>query len=166
VDLEAIRDSTASLTQSVEKAVMVGITKYFEVGHIGSGDITEARVKEMIACAVATAIAGNTEELMKQFDNKFESLGSAFGEASGNTGSLDTSDHSPPNVRRMFEASENNIRNACGQNKRMDQLKWTTVVKKLRMQIKSNLTRVRELAEINLTRARELAEMSSDSEVD
>ena len=68
---------------------------------------------------------------------------------------LDTSDHSPQNVRRMFEASENDIRNACGKNKRMDQLKWTTVVKKLRMQIKSNLTR-----------ARELAEMSSDSEVD
>ena len=56
VDLEAIRDSTASLAQSVEKAVMVGITKYFEVRRIGSGDITEARVKEMIACAVATAI--------------------------------------------------------------------------------------------------------------
>jgi hypothetical protein len=55
---------------------------------------------------------------------------------------------------------------ACGQNKRMDQLKWTTVVKKLRMQMKSDLTRARELAEANLTRARELAEMSSDSEVD
>jgi hypothetical protein len=36
---------------------------------------------------------------------------------------LDTSDHSPQNVRRMFEASENDIRNACGKNKRMDQLK-------------------------------------------
>jgi hypothetical protein len=87
VDLEAIHDSTASLAQSVEKAVMVGITEYFEVWRIGSGDITEGRVKEMIACAVATAIAGNTEELiMKRFDNKLESLGSAFGEASGNNG--------------------------------------------------------------------------------
>jgi hypothetical protein len=44
---------------------------------------------------------------------------------------LDTSEHSPQNVRRMFEASENDIQNACGKNKRMDQLKWMTVVKKL-----------------------------------
>jgi hypothetical protein len=87
VDLEAIRDSTASLAQSVEKAVMVGITKYFDVWRIGGGEITEARVKEMIASAVATAITQNTEELMQQrFDNKLDSLGSAFGEASGNIG--------------------------------------------------------------------------------
>jgi hypothetical protein len=45
VDLEAIRDSTASLAQSVEKAVMVGITEYFDVWRIGGGEITEARVK-------------------------------------------------------------------------------------------------------------------------
>jgi hypothetical protein len=29
----------------------------------------------------------------------------------------------------MFEASENEIQNACGKNKQMDQLKWSTVVK-------------------------------------
>jgi hypothetical protein len=48
---------------------------------------------------------------------------------------LDTSNHSPQNVRRMFEASENAIRTACGKNKWMDQLKWSTVVKKLWQQI-------------------------------
>jgi hypothetical protein len=42
---------------------------------------------------------------------------------------LDTSDYSPQNVRIMFEASENEIRTACGKNKRMDQLKWLAVVK-------------------------------------
>jgi hypothetical protein len=84
VNLEAICDSTASLAQLVEKAVMVGITEYFDVWRIGSGDITEARVKEMILSAVATAITQNTEDLMKRFDNKLDSLGSTFGEASGN----------------------------------------------------------------------------------
>jgi hypothetical protein len=44
---------------------------------------------------------------------------------------LDTSHHSPQNVQRMFEASENEIRTACGKNKRMDQLKWITVMKNL-----------------------------------
>jgi hypothetical protein len=34
-------------------------------------------------------------------------------------------------VLKMFEALENEIRTACGKNKRMDQLKWPTVVKKL-----------------------------------
>jgi hypothetical protein len=37
VDLEAIWESTASLAESVEKAVMVGITEYFEVWQIGVG---------------------------------------------------------------------------------------------------------------------------------
>jgi hypothetical protein len=259
VDLEAICESTACLAQSVEIAVMVGITEYFEVRRIGSGDITEARVKEMIECAVATAITNNTEELIKRFDSCLDTLGGAFSEASGNTGrraagpsrstatfqlrtrggllsrlpdnfrfphstsydcwtqwnignlersipplrslvpkefqfidiipkeanerrgqpgkhrekrrpaskqysdlklfckflekaasdqGLDTSNNSPQNVRRMFEASENEIRTACGKNKRMDQMRWTTVVKKLRKQMK--------------TQARELAEMSSD----
>jgi hypothetical protein len=86
VNLEAIRDDTASLAESVEKAVMVGNTKYVDVRRIGSGDITEARVKEMISSAVATAISPNTEDLMKRFDNKLDSLRSAFGEASGNIG--------------------------------------------------------------------------------
>jgi hypothetical protein len=84
--LEALRESTASLAESVEKAMMVGITEYFEVWHIGGGEITEARVKEMIACAVATAITKNTDELMRRFDNKLDSLGDAFGQASGNSG--------------------------------------------------------------------------------
>jgi hypothetical protein len=61
---------------------------------------------------------------------------------------LETSNNSPQNVRRMFEASENEFRTACGKNKRMDQMRWTTVVKKLQKQMK--------------TRACELAEMSSD----
>jgi hypothetical protein len=43
---------------------------------------------------------------------------------------LDTSDYLSQNVRRMFEASENEIQTACGKNKRMDQLKWSTVLKK------------------------------------
>ena len=37
------------------------------------------------------------------------------------------------------------IQNACGKNKQMDQLKWWTIVKKLRRQIKANLAR--ELAQ-------------------
>jgi hypothetical protein len=85
VDLEASHESTASLAQSVEKAVMGAIMEYFDVWHIGGGEITEARVKEMIASAVATAITQNTEELMKKFDNNLDSCGSAFGETSGNT---------------------------------------------------------------------------------
>jgi hypothetical protein len=55
----------------------------------------------------------------------------------------------------MFEASENEIRTACGKNKRMDQLKWPTVVKKLPRQIKDNLAQERE---------RELASEVSDEE--
>ena len=86
VDLEAIWDSTSSLAESVEKAVLKGVTEYFEVRRIGGGEIAEARVKEMIASAVASAIEQNTEELMRRFDNKLDSLGDAFGEASGNTG--------------------------------------------------------------------------------
>jgi hypothetical protein len=31
-------------------------------------------------------------------------------------------------VLKMFEASENEIRTACGKTKRIDQLKWQTVV--------------------------------------
>jgi hypothetical protein len=83
--LEALWESTASLAELVEEAVMVGITEYFEVWLIGGGEITEARVKEMIACAVATALTKNTDELMRRFDNKLDSLGDAFGQASGNT---------------------------------------------------------------------------------
>jgi hypothetical protein len=86
VDLEAIHNSTASLAQLVEKAVMVGITEYFDVWRIGAREITEGRVKDMIASAVATAIRQNTEGLMEQFDNKLDSLGSAFGQASGSIG--------------------------------------------------------------------------------
>jgi hypothetical protein len=40
----------------------------------------------MIQTAVATAITENKEELIKQFDNKLDRLGRAFGEASGNSG--------------------------------------------------------------------------------
>ncbi len=49
----------------------------------------------------------------------------------------------------MFEASEHEIRMACGKNKRSDQLKWTTVV-------------VKKLQGHRKARASELAEMSSD----
>ncbi len=86
VDLEAICEATAGLAQLVEKAVMVGITEYFDVWRIGAGEITEGRVKDMVASAVATAIRQNTEGLMEQFDNKLDSLGSAFGQASGSIG--------------------------------------------------------------------------------
>jgi hypothetical protein len=211
----------------------------------------------MIASAVATAIRQNMEDLMQQFDYKLDSLGSAFGQASGTIGAwaagqlrqptatfqlqarggilswlpdnfhfphsssyncctqwnignlersilplrslvskefqvldiipkeanewhghtgkhktnqrpaakkysevkffftslekaaeqqgLDPSNCLPQNVWRMFEASENEIQNACGKNKQMDQLKWWTIVKKLRRQIKANLAR--ELAQ-------------------
>jgi hypothetical protein len=46
----------------------------------------------------------------------------------------------------MFEASEDAIRTACGKNKRMDQLKWSTVVKKIRQKLKRELAAQRELA--------------------
>jgi hypothetical protein len=48
VDLEALQKEHSELTNKVYEKVMNWLREYFEVQHIGGGQLTEVRIREMI----------------------------------------------------------------------------------------------------------------------
>jgi hypothetical protein len=74
VELVALRKEYAELTDKVYNKVMKGITDYFEVRRIGGGEMTEARVKEMIAAGCRQ----NAEELVEKIGTRLDSLATRF----------------------------------------------------------------------------------------
>jgi hypothetical protein len=82
VDLEALKVEHSHLCENVCKQLMMELTKYFEVRHIGGGEITEARVTEMIA----EACKQNAADLTSRIEEKVDALTRAFEESSGSGG--------------------------------------------------------------------------------
>ncbi len=48
VDLEALQKEHSELSNKVYKKVRNGLREYFEVRHIGGGQLTDVRIREMI----------------------------------------------------------------------------------------------------------------------
>jgi hypothetical protein len=77
VDLHALKVEQEKLAGTIYEKVMSGITEYFEARRIGGGDMTEARIKDMIA----SACQQNVEHLVERFEEKLSSLADTFDEA-------------------------------------------------------------------------------------
>lgn len=71
VDLEKLRESSASLPETVTKMVMTDLTIYLESKGIGGGELTEARLKEMID-STAGACVRNVEKKLDDLKKAFE----------------------------------------------------------------------------------------------
>jgi hypothetical protein len=79
VELVALRKDYAALTDKVYDKVMTGLREYFDVRKIGGGEMTEARVREMIA----DGCRHNSEDLIEQIGAKLDSLAVAFEKSTG-----------------------------------------------------------------------------------
>jgi hypothetical protein len=82
VDLQALRVEQSKLSDTIFTKVMGGLADYFDTRRIGSGEMTEARIKELIALACKA----NMDELVKRVENTVDSLKSAFEECSFGNG--------------------------------------------------------------------------------
>ena len=82
VDLEELKLEHSGLCNKVCNQLMERMTQYFEGRHIGGGEMTEARVQEMIS----EACKQNTTELTTRIENKVDELVAAFDESSGSGG--------------------------------------------------------------------------------
>ena len=74
VDLQALRVEQSQLSQVIFEKVMLGLTEYFDTRRIGGGEMTEARIREMIAEASKI----NVDDLVKRMEEKVDSLKTAF----------------------------------------------------------------------------------------
>jgi hypothetical protein len=70
VDLHQLKVEQAKLSDTIYEKVMDGMTSYFESRRIGGGDMTEARIKDMIA----SACKQNVDELMERLDDLIFSI--------------------------------------------------------------------------------------------
>jgi hypothetical protein len=70
-DKDDLRKAYAQLTEKVYEKVIGGLKNYFEVRKIGGGEMTEARVREMIAAGCRQE---NAEDLLKKIGTRPESL--------------------------------------------------------------------------------------------
>ncbi len=77
VDLHVHKVEQEKLAGTIYKKVMSGITEYFEAWQLGGGDMTEARIKDMIA----SACQQNVEHLVERLEEKLNSLADTFDEA-------------------------------------------------------------------------------------
>ena len=75
VELVALRKDYAELSEKVYTKVMGGLKEYFEARNIGGGEMTEARVRAMIA----EVCRQNAEDLVEKIGEKLESLAKAVG---------------------------------------------------------------------------------------
>jgi hypothetical protein len=82
VDLQALRVETSKLADTIFTKVMGGLEEYFYTCRIGGGDLTEARIREMIALASKV----NVDSLMERVTETMESLKTAFQDASTGNG--------------------------------------------------------------------------------
>ena len=78
VDLQALKVEQSTLAETIFTKVMGGLTDYFDTRRIGSGEMTEARIKELIALACKQ----NVDELVKRVETTVDGLKTAFKEAS------------------------------------------------------------------------------------
>jgi hypothetical protein len=81
-DLHKLKEEQARLSTTIYEKVMGGLTEYFEARRIAGGELTEARVKAMMAEACQT----NVESLVERFEEKLQSLASTFEQSVGNVG--------------------------------------------------------------------------------
>ena len=51
VDLQALREEQSKLAETIFEKVMAGLTDYFDTRRIGSAEMTEVRIKELISLA-------------------------------------------------------------------------------------------------------------------
>jgi hypothetical protein len=57
INLQALRVEQSKLSDTIFTKVMGGLTEYFDTWQIGGGEMTEARIKEMIALACQQNVA-------------------------------------------------------------------------------------------------------------
>jgi hypothetical protein len=74
VDLQALREEQSKLSDTIFSKVMGGLTEYFDTRRIGSGEMTEARIKELIGAACKQ----NVEELVSRVETTVNTLKTAF----------------------------------------------------------------------------------------
>ena len=83
VDLQALREEQSKLAEMIFEKVMAGLTDYFDTRRIGSAEMTEVRIKELISLACKQ----NVDELVSHVETTVESLKTAFEACSfGNSG--------------------------------------------------------------------------------
>jgi hypothetical protein len=82
VDLQALKVEQSKLAETMFTKVMGGLADYFDTRRIGSGEMTEARIKELIALACKQ----NVDELVKRVETTVDGLKPAFKEASFGNG--------------------------------------------------------------------------------
>jgi hypothetical protein len=77
VNLHELKVEQAELAGVIYEKVMTGMTEYFKARRIGGGNMTEARIKDMIA----SACQRNVEHLVERFEEKLQTLADTFEEA-------------------------------------------------------------------------------------
>jgi hypothetical protein len=82
VDLQALRDKQVKLSDTIFTKVMGGLTEYFDTWRIRSGEMTEARIKELISLACKAKM----DQLVKRVETTVNSLKTAFEECSFGNG--------------------------------------------------------------------------------
>jgi hypothetical protein len=74
VDLQALRIEQSQLSVTIFEKVMAGLADYFDTRRIGSGEMTEARIQELIGAACQQ----NVDKLVKRVEATVNSLKTAF----------------------------------------------------------------------------------------
>ena len=74
VDLQALRIEQSQLSVTIFEKVMAGLADYFGTWRIGSGEMTEARIQELIGAACQQ----NVDKLVKRVEATVNSLKTAF----------------------------------------------------------------------------------------
>jgi hypothetical protein len=82
VDLQALREEQSKLSDTIFTKVMGGLTEYFDARCIGSGEMMEACIKELIALACKA----NMDKLVKCMETTVNSLKMTFEECSFGNG--------------------------------------------------------------------------------
>ena len=81
VDLAAMKSRQKELVGEVVRQVMAGVTKYFDDRRIGGGDMTEARINDIVGGALKEQFGSFEIRLEKQV----QTLSENFAKATGNT---------------------------------------------------------------------------------
>jgi hypothetical protein len=82
VDLQALKVEQLKLAETIFTKVMGGLANYFDTRKIGSGEMTEVRIKELIALACKQ----NVDKLVKRVETTVNSLKTTFKESSFSSG--------------------------------------------------------------------------------
>jgi hypothetical protein len=96
VNLQALREEQMKLADMIFTKVMGGLADYFDTRQIGSGEMTEAHIKELIGAACKQ----NVDKLVTRVETTVDSLKTAFQACSFGDGT--------PAVRQDAEDNANN----------------------------------------------------------